>query len=293
MGEIAKDILVFLFQDSILNIIKPVIEVMESVMLSPGLVTKMTFFDGIREAMKGIGLGLLILIVTWQSMKSMAIGFGLEAEEPHVIAVRGFIAGLLVFWLYDILFAVINVLHRMITTILDTILTGTSDALYMHFILLLSSTVQMVTLIFYIYITFKIVVLTFKMFIRLMLCVLMLTLSPLVAAALASKSTSGFFDGYIKLFVGNIVIQLIQAICVCVITKLFLEIGNLNSGFGFFFLIFCLIAVLDITNKLEDIVRDISMSVGLGREYQGALAKVQSVIYTTSMFKGGAAAFVK
>ena len=71
--------------------VSPVLNLMEFVALSPDTIEKMQYIDLLYVAMQGIGLGVLILVSSFQAFKGMMIGLGFEAEEPQKIAVKTFV----------------------------------------------------------------------------------------------------------------------------------------------------------------------------------------------------------
>lgn len=286
MGEIVLDIIKFLFNDALTTFVSPILGIMQSVALSPETILKFKFIDIIFPAIKGIAYGLLLINTSWHGLKSMLSGFGLAAEEPQVIAVKTFFAGLLIFWIKDIMMKFIEIGGNMITYIMASVNGGFEGSGLFQMLIALLSTGGLL-LILAIILIFHCAVLFWKMFLRLAMCAILLVASPLAVASMVSKETEGFWQGFIKLFIGNIIIQLIQSTCVvAVIISLSAITPSITStttiDAGLFFNIVLIIAMVSITNKLEDIIRDISVNVGIGRDMQGVLSRVQSLSYAAS-----------
>lgn len=304
MGEIVLEIIRYIFELALKNIVTPLLDIMETVALSPETIEKMPFINDLYTSMQGIGLGLLILIASWQAFRSMFIGWGIVADEPQKIAIKTFIAGFLLFYIKDIMMKIIASASLMISWITDNLVSrgfGGSGVYQLGFIsnfdwmetaLEAGGLIMILTVV----LVFNCAILFWKMFLRLCMLALLLICSPLAVASMVSKSTEGFWQGFIKLFAGNIVIQLIQSASVAAII---ITLASMTQNFStnssgrpeLVFSMMLIIALVSITNKLEDIVRDISINVGIGRDMQGALGRIQSAAYTASSFSNIAVRF--
>ncbi|HYE69153.1 MAG TPA: hypothetical protein VEA58_11120 [Anaerovoracaceae bacterium] len=287
MGEIVLDILKFLFEDALTKMVSPVLNLMEIVALSPDTIEKMPYIDLLYVSMQGIGLGVLILVSSFQAFKGMMIGLGFEAEEPQKIAVKTFVAGFLIFYIKDIMMKIIESSSTMIYWITDSLLSDGFEGSGLFQMLTTALSTGGLMLILALVLIFNCCILFWKMFLRLCMCGLLLICSPLAVASMVSKATEGFWQGFMKLFVGNIAIQVIQSACVAAIIVTLASMTpalsqNIEDKPELFFSMMLLIALVSLTNKLEDIIRDISMSVGIGRDMQGALGKIQSAAYAAS-----------
>lgn len=286
MGEIVLDILKFLFEDALTKFVSPILSMMQIVALSPDTIKKFPFIDTIYPAMQGIGIGILILVTSWQSLKCMLASYGFTAEEPQKIAVKAFVSGFLVFYIKDIMMKFIEIGGNMITSIASSI-SGGFDGTGLFQILLAVLSSGGLLLVLVLVLIYHCLVLFWKMFLRLAMCAALLLGSPLAVASIVSKETEGFWQGFVKLFVGNIIIQLMQSASVVAII---IMLGSITPELTkatiinpeVFFGMMLLIALISITNKLEDIIRDLSISVGIGRDMQGALSKISSVSYAAS-----------
>jgi len=271
-----------LFEHAIEVLFTPVFDFLEGIALSPASLKEMNLINNSYEAMLGIGYGIFFLLLIWLGFKSMFAWAGVQTEEPHYILFRALPVGFLVWAIGHIMFYFVGAANEMIIYILDPGYTFKNLSGEMGMFFFLPGSMGGIRAILGIVGMIAFVTLAYKMFVRLVMCAFLIICSPLAAATLLSKVTSGFFDGFIKLFVGNIIIQLIQSLA---LISLFRSIGSafLSSDL---FSIMLVIAIISVNNKLEDIVRDISISVGIGRDMQGALSKVQTVVYTAGSVRG-------
>jgi len=260
----------------------PVFSFLEGIALSPDSLRRMNFINDLHSIMLGIGYGVYLLLLIWLGFKSMFAWAGVQTEEPQYILFRALPVGFLVGAIGHVMFYFVGAANEMIMLIFNTDtmflnLSGEIGVLFFNALALGGFRVILAFVAFFCFIT-----LSYKMFVRLVLCAFLIICSPLAASTLLSRTTSGFFEGFIKLFVGNIVIQIIQSLAlVALVTST--AAAQLNSTLFHMFLI---IAIISVNNKLEDIVRDISISVGIGRDMQGALSKVQTVVYTAGSVRG-------
>lgn len=284
IGKVAKGIFEFLFQDALESTITPLLKFIELVALSPETLLSMPFIDPLFQVMQKIGAAILILLLTWHTTKSMLVGAGIEAEEPHLIAFRTFIAGFLLFFIDDILMKFIEIASVAISMIMET--NAESQVSFVDFTLRIVGMNSVLYVILGAVLAFKLIGLMFKMFKRLVVCALIIVCSPLAVATMVSKQTEGFMTGMVKLFVGNIVIQLIQGACfkaAAIVLKF--EISGAMEA-STFFSVMLLIAIISVMGMLEDILRDISVTVGINRDMGGAMSKVQGAFYIASMGRG-------
>jgi hypothetical protein len=88
-----------------------------------------------------------------------------------------------------------------------------------------------------IYLIYKLVITAFKIVERMMLSVFLIIMSPLAFAAGASSGTKGFFTGFVRVFTGNLIIQIAQTVCLSAIFTYQKDISstNLYSDWGSFF----------------------------------------------------------
>jgi hypothetical protein len=105
--------------------------------------------------------------------------------------------------------------------------------------------------------------------------------APLAFATGVSQPTRGFLQGFIKVYVGNLVVMILQNLGVSILLQLIID--PINSIENNMILLFVALAAVKVLAKLEDIVRDMSIGVGVGRDMGSAMQSVQSVAYGGSM----------
>jgi hypothetical protein len=111
-----------------------------------------------------------------------------------------------------------------------------------------------------------------------MLTAVLIMASPMAFASGTSQVTKGFLQGWVKLFAGNLLVQLMQIAIVIAMVIYRATDQNLVSIFSFVITV----SMIKVLEKLEDIVRDASVNVGIGRDVSSAVQKVQSAIYATT-----------
>jgi len=91
-------------------------------------------------------------------------------------------------------------------------------------------------------------------------------------------ATPEVMDSFIKLFAGNLLVQILQIAIVIAMIIYRATDKDLASIFSFVITV----SMIRILEKLEDIVRDASVNVGIGRDVSSAIQKVQGAIYATT-----------
>lgn len=282
IGEVVKSIFAFLFEDAAIEYFEPFFKVLQVVALSPETLMAMPFIDPMHEACQKMGVALIILLVSWHTFKIYFMGAGFETEDPMKVAVKTCIATFMCFYIKELLIETVSITNNFIALVSEAGDTAIGEdglvALVLDLILEPSSGLY---LILGIIMAGTTIVLLFKMFVRLALCAIMIVASPLAVATMVAKASEGFMQGFVKLFAGNLAIQILQTICfrACLIT---MTSGFDGNEIGDTFAVFLTIALMSVMNKLEDIMRDLSVSVGIGRDMQGALGKIQSAAFTIS-----------
>jgi hypothetical protein len=291
LGGVVQSILDYLFGASIRGILEPFITAIQDILISPEAINKLLYVDALYNSVRTIAIALLILITSWQSFKSMFAWAGFEAEEPIRIAIRSLVMGFIIWYAKDVLMVGVNFASESIGIVLNSV--GYADYNVNVLKVLMDLPMQFgllsITAILSIYVIFKSVGLFFKMFERLIFNSFLIICSPLAFACGVAQPTKGFLTGFIRVYVGNLVIQLLQMIC---LAALGIYWANAVSNGGFVHWIVA-IGIIKIVGKLEDIVRDMSISVGVGRDMNGALSKLQSTVHVSQSVVGLAKAFVK
>ncbi len=282
LGEIVGSIFDWLFMKILDFIISPLIDAVENTFLSENAINSLAFVDGIYSCMRSAGLALLILITTWQAFKAMFAWMGFEAEEPIKIALRSFVFGFLLFYSKDIMMIGIRFAGDIVNLILTSVLKTQYEANFVRFlgnVLTSAATLFALDIILMIYVFIKSIGLFLRMFERLIMSAMLIVFSPLAFACGVSQPTKGFFTGFIKVFVGNVLTQLVQMGCIAALSITWVSRGvGGTSSIAYYFIT---IAILKISGKIEDIVREMSISAGIGRDAGGALRNISTVVHTS------------
>ena len=256
------------------------------IVINPATIMDFTFVSPLYKTMQTAGYAVLILIVAWQTFKAIFTWAGFEADEPWRIAVKAIIFGFLLFFGKDILLKCANIGFNIMELVFSTQpgknfgqeLAGMIDSSAVGNVSLFS-----INALIIVYFLFRLVKAAYKMVERLMLTVILIIVSPLAFASGASSSTKGFLVGFVRTFTGNIVIQIAQTVCLSAII-LYQHDTASSDYLNNVLTLFVLIALFKITDKLEEIVRDMSVSVGFGRDYgAGMVQKATTALYSSQM----------
>lgn len=273
-----------IFQKVIQNFYAPIVGLFDLFTASPEIVSSFTFVNILYERIQVIAVAILILITTWQSFKVMFAHLGFECDEPWRVGARTIVFGFLINYSKDIIFVSLGIFRNFTNYIWGAYgLSNPSTEQFQTIIMsLLLPTIGLTLLswsaIVFIYLSYKFIKLAFRFAERLMMTVFLIIISPLAFACGTAQTTKGFLQGWIKLFVGNLVVQILQITIVIAIIIYRSSDPNLISLYSFVITV----AMIKVMEKLEDIVRDASMSVGIGRDLSSAVQRVQSVIHTAT-----------
>jgi len=262
--------------------ILPIFGFISMISLSPEILENMAFINLVHSAGLGIGAALFLLLTMWSGIKAMGVGVGVASDEPIVIITKAFIAGFLVFFIKNILLYFVGQ-GALITSNIINLLRG--DISWNFVLNMLNPLSGGLIYILGIVLIFQCIKLAWNMFVRLAMVGVLVSVSPIAAACVVSKTVEGFWQGFVKLFIGNIIIQILQSVCVVAV---FASIGSINFGIGItippqeIFTIFLVCGFMSVANKLEDVVRDMSINAGIGRDMQGAVSRLQSGAFAAS-----------
>jgi len=291
LGGVVQSILDYLFGASIRGILEPFIKAVQEVLISPEAINRLLYVDALYDSVRTIAIALLILITTWQSFKAMFAWVGFEAEEPVRIAIRSMLMGFIIWYAKDILMVGVSFASESIGIVMRSV--GYADYSVNILKILMELPMQYgllsITAILSIYVIFKSIGLFFKMFERLIFNSFLIICSPLAFTCGVAQPTKGFLTGFIRVYIGNLVIQLLQMICLAAL-GIYWASAATSGGFVHWIVA---IGIIKIVGKLEDVVRDMSISVGVGRDMNGALSKLQSTVHVSQSVVGLAKAFVR
>lgn len=253
------------------------------------------YVDTFHSAILSISTALFILVTGWQLLKSMFGFAGVETEEPQKIAVKAFFMAFAMYWSKDILMFGVEITTSISVGIMNQLgvsssdISGIADKLSQmsafDVVEDIGNTVNLGTLtglisfVLLIYLVFKILGIYIRMIERVVLSAFLIICAPLAFATGAAAPTKGFLTGFIKVYVGNLVIQILQYVGMSILLLTFPSMDIFN--------IFVMLAIAKVIAKLEDIVRDMSVGVGIGRDMGGGvLQKVQSITYAGGSITG-------
>jgi hypothetical protein len=290
LGVILQNAVDSLIQKFAESVFAPFLEAVADLFMSPQAIADLLFVDKIFASMRVCGIAILILIVTWQSFKAMFAWAGFESDEPIRIAVKAIVLGFLSWFSMDILMKGVVITNGFIKIIISAPFQGSYEfsvgAVILQFVTNITG-LFVIESLFYIYIVFKCIGLLIKLFERYVLCGLLIAGSPLALVCGATEPTKGFLVGFMRLFVGNLVIQLLQY--ACLVAMFIIQMNVVHS----FVKILLIIGLLKVCGKLEEIVRDMSITIGIGRSMGSMLQSVSSVVHVSQNIVNVAKSFVK
>jgi len=220
---------------------------------------------------------------------------GFESDEPWKIAFRFLLFGFMVYYSGEIC-AQINIIF---SNIIDFILTrcgisatevweGMKNSLNIENIFKSTVTgVAFVQILLYIFLIVKVIGILLRLGYRFMLFIILTLTSSLAFACGVSKSTKGILNGWTRLYTGNLVMQMLQIVIVCIIlsiqshqTQTQLEgivsqvistnihvpaqiLTNLVPVGGCLMQFFLVIAACTVLEKLEMLAREVSLTLGV------------------------------
>lgn len=283
LGKVVGDIFDWLLEKILDTIFNPFIDQIQLLFFSEDAINNLPFVDSMYRNMRVAGLALLILITTWQAFKSMFAWMGFEVDEPHKIFFRAFAMGVLLLYSRDIIMIGIQYSSAFSSLILEAISGGSyQDNIKNAYqnINVTITTIFSLNAIFQIYIVIKSIGLFLRMFERVMLTGFLVIFSPLAFACGVAQSTKGFFVGFIKVLVGNLVTQVVQTACLSALGTLWVQ--NYLFGDVTFLNYFLTIALFKVAGKIEEVIREMSISAGIGKDMGGALRGLSTVIYSVN-----------
>lgn len=264
-------------------IFSPFKEMMKLFLATPENIDQFQFVALIFDKARVVGMALLILIVSWQSFKVMFSYAGFECEDPLKVAVRAIISGFLMYYSKDLIYVMLGIFKNIVNFIWSAWGGSTisdNPTQYMNvisgFILNATGVTSLIQIILILYLIYKFIKLALKFAERLVLTTLLIMGAPLAFACNVSEATEGFFQGWVKLFTGNLVIQVLQ---LSMFISIVMYMGT-QAGIGNIFAYVILISMIRVTEKMEEIMRDISMNVGVSRDMSSAMRTLSTAMQT-------------
>lgn len=253
---------------------------------TPEKLAEFQFVDLIFEKIRVVGFALWILIIGWQVFKIFFSYLGFECEEPLKVVGRAIIFGFFIYYSKDLIYVILGIFKNTVNFVWEVWGTGNAadgSTAFANaitgFIFNTTGALTLVQMVLVLYMIYKFIRLALRFAERLILCALLIMTSPLAFAAGVSSNTSGFLSGWVKLFAGNLVIQLIQISMFISIVIFIGTRGGITDIYGFVIII----AMIKILDKLEDIMRDVSVHVGVSRDMGSAMRSLTTAAQSTKL----------
>jgi len=291
MGGILNELLSWLLKTLVYDmILMPLFENLND-MVSNDTIFNALNVDMFFEAMRSIGLALFALIISWQALKSMFGFAGLEVEDPAKLIFKSIIMGVALGWSKDIMMFGINLSNGIVSLLLGDVYEGSgafsfsgggmSDS-FLGLSIRNDTILEMLLgFIINLIIIFKVVGIYIRMIERIVLNGFLIIGAPLAFAAGVSQPTKGFFQGFIKVYIGNQILIVLQNLGIVILMTFMSQFSPVEGSS--LLNAFIALAIVKVIAKLEDIVRDMSIGVGVGRDMGSAIQQVQSVVHGGTM----------
>ena len=274
LGTLVGSALDSILRRSLDDVVLPGVATLLELVSSSEQITSLPFFTSLHRGTLVVGIALLTAITMWSLCKAFFAFTGIEADEPLQVGLQLGAALFFTWYSKDILLftvdlngAFINAIHR--NAFAAGEVTGLDAQSFLGGLTnlftggLVSFTIFSIQTIAMIYVLVKVIMLLLRIFRRTVLMAFLIIGSPLAFAAGISRNTRPFQVGFLRVFVGNLVVQLVQSICLMAITyytlDTFLPLPKLLGLYG----------IIYVSDRLEDIVRDMSFGLGVGREGGG------------------------
>lgn len=264
------------FQD----ILKPLLEAVQHATMSPEAIRDLPYFVPLCDAFVGIGVGLWFLILIWKVLGSMFAWMEIEVEAPTTLLMRSLFFIFFVVYSKDILMMGITYSASLGSLLLDAITDKDSFSLIIGTVLdsAVAGLHNPLSWIPIAYVIYKCLWLTFRVFKRMILCSILVIVGPAAFACGVSKSTAGYLSGYLRVFVGNLLTQFIHMAIMVMLAIYWQAYGG--SAFVEFYHFAVIVVIIQLAESLEDIIRDASASVGLGRGGSTVASQATNLIST-------------
>ncbi|MBP5426876.1 MAG: hypothetical protein J6Y29_03155 [Clostridiales bacterium] len=273
-----------------------------------------------KDATQIVGLSIIILIVLWQLFKIFFKSGGIETDDPMKLGVRLIIYGILVGKAYDIINMIIvsiysPVVNGLLSIIYDSDIMGLNKDMSLTNVMSMilgslgtvlkldssalksfgtfSTLIQGLVLL---YIDYNIVLVVFKFAERAVTLFILTLISPLTFACGVSKNTKHIFEGWIKAFVGVLVMYFVYNLTL-VLVILFLYLSNggqltisgavhgFNGQTSFIFATGMLLGILSIMDQAENIAKELGFNTG--GSVLSVKGSINSIRAGTSMMQTG------
>ena len=114
MGDFAVNVLDSIFQKCIQAFFAPIKDLFGMFTATPAVIDSFTFIQILYERLQVIGAALLILIVIWQSFKTMFAFLGFECEEPWRIGGRAIVFCFFIAYSKEIIYVALGIFEKLV-----------------------------------------------------------------------------------------------------------------------------------------------------------------------------------
>lgn len=250
--------------------------------------------ESLQQAFMAVGFGLAIGLVMFGCFRNMFSGLGWAGEKPFQMVIRFLIAVMLVFLLPSIMsyfyYQTEGGGSGLFKTIYDGIgeiesdgtstygfgffnVVSTANFIFTKGVSKIVSGIILLILMTVIAINF--VKLLIEMFERYLLLNFLIFMSPLAASAVTLESTMKIFSSYIKMFIGQMLMMLMNLISLKIVSSgmsiagsiigggVTIEVEGIGPEFMPFVVLLLIIAMLKILQRVDNYARDIGLTVGI------------------------------
>ena len=247
-----------------------------------------TFFDNLHQAMLIIGIAVLTAITAFGLFRTYFafIGAHNEFDDPLQIGLKYAVGLFLVWYSRDILMYAVNLNSSFIETIVSGALGTEGYASLASYLIVglmsvfttgpLAITLLSWMLIPVAYVLYRIIRLLFRMFYRMVMVAFLVIISPLMFATGVIRATQGFRAGFLRVFSGCLVIQLIQTMCL-------MALGSVSfSGVMGLPTMITILGILFVADQAETLVRELSFGIGASGSAGGLISEINAASFSVN-----------
>ena len=297
--QIIKDAIDGLGRFILNGVIEPGLKAMLESVTSSAHIADFEFFLPMYMAVRVIAIALLTGITAWNLLKSYFSFTGIDADDPLQFGLQYFATLFVIWYSKEILLFAVSLNESFIAVITDAAYSATfSDAQgSLMLVPVLTGIFAFFTtgglavslfswlIIPVVYLLYKLIRLLIRMFFRLVLLTFLIICAPLALAAGVSKATRSMQVGFIRTFVGSLVVQLVQTICLMAIE--IYAVHDLSTIAS----LMSLAGIIHVLDRVEELVREMTLGIGFGGHEGGMLQSYGSLQVVQTMYRVAAAHF--
>ena len=211
-----------------------------------GTVYGAMYVENIFPAVRSVGFGVLVLVASWQALKSIFAFTGVEADEPAKIMFRTLIMGFCLGYSKEILMFGTNAATEISSILLKSV--GYADvgwgnaSSWGREIFLSVTGLDIINSLLLIIVSVKMIGILLRLVERTVLNAFLIIGAPLAFAAGVAQPTKGFLQGFIKVYTGNLILMILQNLGVTILIQFIIDIDGMGSSFISYFIAFAIAA---------------------------------------------------